>query len=88
MIAAIFLILTGIYLGCGLLFAMPFVVWGVGKIDSHAARGSWGFRLLIIPGTSALWPLFLRRWLRGAGAPPEQNDAHRRLARAQPLPKS
>lgn len=83
MIAALFLILLGIYLGCGLLFAVPFVIWGVQRIDPHSVHASWGFRLLLVPGASALWPLLLRRWLRGVQAPPEECNAHRRLA--QPL---
>ena len=81
MIAAAFLILLGIYLVCGLLFAVPFVFSGVKKIDPHAAHGSWGFRLLIIPGTMAFWPLLLRRWMRGVHEPPEECNAHRRAAK-------
>jgi hypothetical protein len=81
MIAASFLILLGIYLLCGLIFAVPFVLVGAGKIDPHAKQGRWGFRLLIIPGTVALWPLLARRWLRGVSEPPEESNAHRRAAR-------
>jgi hypothetical protein len=53
---------------------------GVKKIDPHAAHASWGFRLLIIPGTMAFWPLLLRRWVTGVKEPPEECNAHRRLA--------
>ena len=81
MIAATFLFLMGAYLACGLLFAIPFALVGVKKIDSHAAHGSWGFRLLLIPGTMAFWPLLLRRWATGANAPPEECNAHSRAAR-------
>ena len=77
MIAAALLILLGIYLACGLVFAVPFALFGVKKIDSHAAHGSWGFRLLVIPGTLAFWPLLLRRWAKGIGEPPEERNAHR-----------
>jgi len=77
MIAATFLILMGAYLACGLVFAVPFALVGVKQIDPHAAHGSWGFRLLIIPGTMALWPLLLRRWATGVRAPPEESNAHR-----------
>jgi hypothetical protein len=80
MIAAAFLVALGVYLACGLVFAIPFVIVGVKKIDPHAARGSWGFRLLIIPGAMAFWPLLLRRWAQGASEPPEECNAHRRLA--------
>ena len=80
MIAAVFLIVLGIYLACGLVFAVAFVLFGVQKIDPHAKRGSWGFRLLIIPGSMALWPFLLQRWLGGVHEPPEPCDAHRRAA--------
>ena len=77
MIPAIFLIPAGVYLAGGLMFAVPFVLFGVKRIDPHAAQGSWGFRLLIIPGTMAFWPLLLRRWLKGVHEPPEEQTAHR-----------
>ena len=83
MIAAIFLIALGVYLACGLVVAIPFAYVGVKKIDPHAAHGSWGFRLLIIPGAMAFWPLLLNRWRNGIKEPPEQCDAHRRAATAQ-----
>jgi hypothetical protein len=81
MIAAIFLILLAAYLTCGLVFAIPFALVGVKRIDSHAAHGSWGFRLLVIPGTTAFWPLLLRRWLGGAHEPPEECTPHRPCSR-------
>ncbi len=68
------------YLGVGLVFAIAFVWKGAGKIDPAAAKGTLGFRLLIIPGTAALWPILARRWLRGEG-PPEECNAHRGAAR-------
>ena len=86
MIFAVFLILLGAYLACGLVFAIPFALVGVKKIDRHAAHGSWGFRLLVIPGTMAFWPLLLRRWATGAKAPPEECNAHRRAARKEGVP--
>jgi hypothetical protein len=81
MIAAVFLLLLGAYLACGLVFAIPFALVGVRKIDPHAAHGSWGFRLLVIPGTMAFWPLLLRRWATGAKEPREECNAHRHAAR-------
>ena len=71
-----------VYLGIGLLFALLFVIWGVGRIDPQARGGTWGFRLLILPGTVALWPLLARRWLRGL-APPTERSAHR-IAAGEP----
>jgi len=81
---AALLILLGAYLACGLVFAVPFALAGVKRIDPHAARGSWGFRLLIIPGTMALWPLLLLRWTKGVQEPPAEDNAHRRAAASRP----
>jgi len=51
------------YAAAGLFFALLFVTLGVPAVD-HATRGSpWTFRLVILPGSAALWPLLLRRWL-------------------------
>jgi hypothetical protein len=83
-VAAAFLMVLGVYLGCGLAFAIPFTLVGLKKIDPHAARGSWGFRLLIIPGTMAFWPLLLKRWASGAHEPPEEHNAHRLAAKTKP----
>jgi len=77
MIAAALLILLGLYLAGGFLFAVPFVLLGVNKIDPHAAHGTWGFRLLILPGAAVFWPLLLRRWLKRVPAPPEERSPHR-----------
>ena len=76
----------GIYLLCGVAFALPFAWIGVGRVDPQAVGGSWGFRLLIIPGTMFLWPLLAWRWMKGLHEPPEENSPHRRAARkaAQP----
>ena len=70
------------YLLCGLAFAIAFVVAGAGKIDPHAEHGSWGFRLLILPGAAALWPLLACRWWKGVRQPPEEHTAHRGATRA------
>jgi len=78
---AALLILGGVYAACGFLFAIPFVLKGVKLIDPHAADGSWGFRVLIFPGTLALWPLLLHRWLKGISKPPEERNAHRQAAK-------
>jgi hypothetical protein len=53
-----------IYLGCGLLFGVAFVAVGVGRVDVAARGAPLGFRLLILPGTVAFWPLLAVRWVR------------------------
>jgi hypothetical protein len=83
MIAETLLIASGIYVMIGLVFAIPFVLVGAGSIDPHAAHGSWGFRILIIPGTALLWPLLARRRLTGVHEPPEEKSPHRCAARKE-----
>lgn len=82
MIVEVSLAGVGLYLLSGFAFAIPFVLVGVGKIDPHAARGSWGFRLLIIPGTLFFWPWLAWRWMKGGYEPPDENNPLRLVARA------
>lgn len=74
--------LVGIYLACGFVFAVGFlfVFRGVDRIDPSAREGTWGFRLAVLPGVTALWPLFARRWRRSRSEPPVESNAHRRAA--------
>lgn len=71
---------VAIYVAVGLLFAAAFVTAGVGRIDPSAAHAPVGFRLLIIPGSVALWPLLAVRWIRGQ-QPPTESTPHRTSAR-------
>ena len=68
------------YAALGLVFAVPFVIAGAGRIDPAAAKGTPGFRLLILPGAAALWPYLLLRWVRGA-PPPAERTPHTRSRR-------
>ncbi len=56
----------GVYGAAGAVFAVPFAWRGAGAIDPAARRGTWGFRLLTVPGAAALWPVMLAKWLRAA----------------------
>ena len=67
------------YLFAGLVFAAPFLLFGVQRIDPDAKRGSIGFRLIIIPGICLFWPLLAVRWVTGKQRPVEEN-AHRLAA--------
>ena len=66
-----------VYLSFGLAFALAFVTLGIRRIDPEAHGSGWAFRLLIVPGVTAFWPLLLRRWLFGNGEAPRQKDPHR-----------
>lgn len=65
MIVSIILIAVAVYLAAGLIFAIPFVIKGVSKVDEGAHGGSLGFRIIIIPGTMLFWPFLLKRWMKG-----------------------
>ena len=53
-----------IYLSCGFVFAIPFVIKGANKIDEGAHGATWGFRLIIMPATIVLWPVLLKKWMK------------------------
>lgn len=57
---------AGVYLAIGVVFAPLFAWRGANVIDQAAAGSTWGFRLMILPGAAALWPILLRRWLGAA----------------------
>ncbi len=63
------LIVCAVYVGCGVVFAIPFAAVGVSTIDAAARNASIGFRLLIFPGAVALWPLLAARWARAERHP-------------------
>ena len=57
------LMIIAIYLFCGLVFAIPFVIKGAGKIDEGAHDATWGFRLIILPASIVFWPFLLKKWI-------------------------
>jgi hypothetical protein len=46
----------------GLLFAIAFQMRALLRITAAARGAGPAFRLLILPGMVALWPLLMRRW--------------------------
>jgi hypothetical protein len=56
--------LAAIYGAVGLAFAAIFVAVGIGRVDPVAHDAPLGFRLIVLPGCAALWPLVLGRWVR------------------------
>lgn len=69
-----------IYAVAGVLFALAFLPRALSRSDPGVAGAPLTMRLLILPGVSALWPLFAWRWLRRQRAPLERNP-HRDRAR-------
>lgn len=56
------------YLALGVLVGSAFAWRGAAAIDPNARGTGFGFRLLIIPGSAALWPLALVKWRRSLAA--------------------
>ncbi len=75
--AKAFVYTLAVYAGLGLVFALPFVWLGVQRLDSEAQGSGIGFRLLILPGVAAFWPMFLYRLRRGIAEPRVEKNPHR-----------
>ena len=67
----------GFYVAMGAVFGAYFLVRGLERIDPRARGAGWGFRLAVLPGMIALWPIILRRFISGSSVPPEEHNAHR-----------
>ena len=65
-IVSIILIVVVAYLAAGVLFTVPFLLKGVTKIDEGAHGASWGFRVIIVPGTIVFWPVLLDKWVKAS----------------------
>ena len=63
-VAEVILLVVLAYVLCGLAVGVPFVLSGVDRVDEAARGASLGFRLLILPGTIALWPLVATKWIK------------------------
>ena len=51
-----------VYALIGAVFAIAFVMRGIDSVDEAARNSGIGFRLIVMPGAAALWPLLLRKW--------------------------
>ncbi len=52
-----------IYGYIGAAISVPFLIFGIDRIDPSAHQAC-GFRALLIPGIVVLWPLVLWRWFK------------------------
>lgn len=83
-VATVIVTAAQVYLATGAVFAIAFALFLAARIDPGAKHSSWGFKLLIFPSATLLWPLLLRRVLRHQ-SPPVECSAHRARAKARPL---
>ncbi|MEQ1863977.1 MAG: hypothetical protein ABL996_04920 [Micropepsaceae bacterium] len=56
---------AALYAAAGGVFALGFLILGLTRVDHGASGAGILFRLLIIPGLIALWPIILVRWIVG-----------------------
>jgi hypothetical protein len=61
------------YLFVGAVFGLYFIGWGASRLDEEAKTLSLVVRLLLLPGSIALWPLLLRKLLQHQ--PPSPTDS-------------
>ncbi len=64
-IATIFLLLLALYVLIGIVFYFPFIKKGVHKIDEGVKDAPKFMKVLIFPGTVALWPILLKKMKKG-----------------------
>lgn len=62
-VAELLIDIAGWYAAAGAVVAALFLLAGIDRVEP-AARGSWLFRVLLVPGLVLLWPIVLLRWLR------------------------
>lgn len=58
---ALVVLAANIWLWIGGAVAVPFLLFGIDRLDEDA-RGAYVFRPLLIPGILLIWPLVLWRW--------------------------
>ena len=63
-VAELFVDALAAYGLAGAVFAVAFVTRGIHRIDPVAEHAPVGFRVIVLPGVAALWPLLLVRWIR------------------------
>ena len=63
------------YLGAGVLFAPWFLARGAAVIDPSVPGSTFGFRIVILPGVVALWPVLLMKWSRAGRGRAAGSDA-------------
>ena len=63
LVLEIFLFLLGLYFFLGIIFSIPFILYGIGIVDHDAKKMSVGTRFILWPGTIVFWLLLLFKWI-------------------------
>ena len=65
---------VSVYLVAGGMFAAVFLTKGIMQVDEGASGSTTGFRIIILPGVVAFWPLLLKKWLKASKSKQADND--------------
>jgi hypothetical protein len=72
------LLALALYAAAGFAVAVAFLAIGVTRVLPEPARVTLGARIMLFPGTAALWPYVLIRWLKSSMTR-SHRSAHRAL---------
>lgn len=56
-----------LYAAAGAVTAVAFVTFGISRVLPHPMPATLGARILLFPGSVALWPYILMRWFKARG---------------------
>ncbi|AXI46676.1 hypothetical protein C1J03_11980 [Sulfitobacter sp. SK012] len=59
--AELIVLVVKLWAGAGVLVAIPFLIFGMDRLDEDA-RGAYVFRPLLVPGIVLIWPAVVWRW--------------------------
>jgi hypothetical protein len=62
----IVLLALALYAAMGVAIAAAFLVFGVTRVLPEPVPVTLGARIMVFPGTAALWPYVLIRWLKSS----------------------
>jgi hypothetical protein len=62
----IVLLALALYAAMGVAIAAAFLVFGVTRVLPDPVPVTLGARIMLFPGTAALWPYVLIRWLKSS----------------------
>ena len=63
-IVNLFFLSLAAYIAIGIVFTVFFLLKGIAVVDSASKDTSKVFKLLIIPGIIAMWPVLANKWRR------------------------
>jgi hypothetical protein len=57
-----------VYFAIGAIVAVPIMIFELGRIDPATKEAPWTFRVLVLPGVVAMWPVLVRLLVKSRSA--------------------